>query len=564
MTEATAEKPKVTKSERAMNIGGMHVRCTIFKVEKAADDVPVSNVADPFQPYYVEEAATGEAAILQPPYNMEVLAQVNTLSNMLMRCVTAYCICIDGLGHQYVKAKHLKDKSEEPKEMQAEIAQLQSLFDLCNPDQNMIELRKALRRDFEMTGMAYMEVVRNRIGEIAELYRIPSHSCRLTSSDKAGTVYEQNVRDMSGKFAVKMRNKKFRRVVQYFGYGDKVYFKEFGDPRDISLRTGKPDSSEGGLANEVIVFKNEQAYGHYGIPRWMGSFLGIVGSRKADEVNVLFFDNKTIPPMVISVSGGQLTDETLEVLRDTIDKELKGVDNFHKTLILEAIPHSGGVVGDERLSPVKIDIQPLTQYIQSDATFQGYKKNVADDVRKDFRLPPLFIGASEEYNRATALESVKVAENQVFKPERDAFDTVINRTILADMQINSVDFESNGLMTADHTGVLRAIGAVKEAASIGTLMDAIQDALGEPKRQLPEELYDLPMALLSQASKLFPSLPEPDPVEIPPELQDKDDPKKLKIPKDADDEDVEKFVQHLFKIRHLLKQDATIEVMKGK
>ena len=35
-----------------------------------------------------------------------------------------------------------------------------------------------------------------------------------------------------------------------------------------------------------------------------------------------------------------------------------------------------------------------------------------------------------DYSHATALESIKTAESQLFKPERDEFDHIINTTIM--------------------------------------------------------------------------------------------------------------------------------------
>ena len=39
-------------------------------------------------------------------------------------------------------------------------------------------------------------------------------------------------------------------------------------------------------------------------------------------------------------------------------------------------------------------------------------------VWSSFRLPPIFVGITSDYTRATASESREVAEEQVFEPER--------------------------------------------------------------------------------------------------------------------------------------------------
>ena len=35
----------------------------------------------------------------------------------------------------------------------------------------------------------------------------------------------------------------------------------------------------------------------YGVPRWVGTLLSVLGSRQMEEVNYLYFENKSVPPM---------------------------------------------------------------------------------------------------------------------------------------------------------------------------------------------------------------------------------------------------------------------------
>ena len=42
---------------------------------------------------------------------------------------------------------------------------------------------------------------------------------------------------------------------------------------------------------------------------------------------------------------------------------------------------------------------------------------------------------SKDFNRATAESALRFAEDQVFQPERDEFDFLMNRKVLADMGI---------------------------------------------------------------------------------------------------------------------------------
>jgi capsid portal protein len=50
-----------------------------------------------------------------------------------------------------------------------------------------------------------------------------------------------------------------------------------------------------------------------------------------------------------------------------------------------------------------------------------------------FRIPPILLGMLDRANFAIVYASYLVAENQVFRPERDLFDEMVNRLILPEL-----------------------------------------------------------------------------------------------------------------------------------
>ncbi|MDH5492664.1 MAG: phage portal protein, partial [Myxococcales bacterium] len=128
-----------------------------------------------------------------------------------------------------------------------------------------------------------------------------------------------------------------------------------------------------------------------------------------------------------------------------IEENLKGKANFHKMLILEA--EGGAGAGDQ--SRAKIELRPLTDAQQHDALFQVYDERNIDKVGSAFRLPKLLRGESKDFNRATAESALRFAEDQVFQPERDEFDFLMNRRLLADMGIRFWRFRSQTPVTRD-------------------------------------------------------------------------------------------------------------------
>src|SRR5690606_10477992 len=114
-----------------------------------------------------------------------------------------------------------------------------------------------------------------------------------------------------------------RRFVQLIG-NKTVYFKEFGSTRDLNKATGNwaekgtrlPASDR---ATEVLYFGNKSYPGSpYHIPRWISNTPSVIGSRQAEELNLEFFASGGIPPVMITIAGGQLTPESKEALEKIV------------------------------------------------------------------------------------------------------------------------------------------------------------------------------------------------------------------------------------------------------
>ena len=208
-----------------------------------------------------------------------------------------------------------------------------------------------------------------------------------------------------------------------------------------ALKAAKPDD---GPATELLHFAIHSPRSPYGVPRWVGTLLSVLGSRQMEEVNFLYFENKSVPPMALLVSGGRISEASVPRIERFIEENLKGKANFHKILILEA---DGAGTGDG--GRAKIELRPLTDAQQQDALFQVYDERNIDKVGSAFRLPRLLRGESKDFNRATAESALRFAEDQVFQPERDEFDFLMNRKVLADMGLRFWRFRSQTPVTRD-------------------------------------------------------------------------------------------------------------------
>ncbi len=433
------------------------------------------------------------AGAIEAPYDPEALCLLMEHSNSLRQNVDAYATNIDGFGHRlepaidfddegadhrvadaiYIERLAARDRGElaeglplEPtdeevagrkRELQrlarVERAKLESFFDFCCFDHSFVDLRRRTRQDLEVTGNAFWEVLRDGRGDVARLVYVPSYSVRLLPLDLEPVEIDDRVRVSPVAFDTVSTRRRLRRYVQIQG-AESVYFKSFGDPRIVSRTTGEVfDDIESllevgpndGPATELVHFAIHSPRSPYGVPRWVGTLLAVLGSRQMEEVNYLYFENKSVPPLALLVSGGRLSDASVPRIERFIEENLKGKTNFHKMLILEAEGGSGG----SDTTRAKIELKPLTDAQQQDALFQVYDERNIDKVGASFRLPRLLRGETRDFNRSVADAQLRFAEDQVFQPERDEFDYLMNRRLLADMGIRFWRFRSQTPVTRD-------------------------------------------------------------------------------------------------------------------
>lgn len=401
--------------------------------------------ADPFR----HEYSTSD--IIEPPYSFYDLVAFVEMSSILPQAIDAMCQNCEGYGYNLLEAKMTEDEHEQfAAAITQERDEINAFFDYCNYDMSFTALRKKLRSDYETIGNAFFEVLRNKSGRIDGFEYLKGITMRLAGLSKPVLSEGRRIKPNAWEYENSMRYKRFRTYVQIIGE-DKVYFKEFGDQRTMNAYTGEivseanvSEMHERNVpfkpATEVIHLRRESSRSPYGIPRWISQVPSIAGSRAAEEVNLSHFDNKTVPPMVILVSGGKLNPATVERIKEHIQNEAKGRENYHAVLVIEADSAINGFGPQGETAQPRIDIKPLSQV--NDAKFLEYDHDNRRKVRSSFRLPPLYTGETEDYTRATAIESRNIAEEQVFGPEKANFDFMTNRKIFADMGIRFHTFET--------------------------------------------------------------------------------------------------------------------------
>ncbi len=464
------------------------------------------------------------AGAIAPPYDPDALCDLFEHSSSLRPNVDAYVTNIDGFGHRYEPAIELEGDDvdqrvadamvleravagdadnpdadvPEPKEdeiaarrqelrrlSRIEKARLETFFGFCCHEHSFVDLRRRTRQDLEVTGNAYWEVLRDARGRIARFVYVPAHTVRLLPLDAEPVEVEERVRVSPVSYDTVTVARRLRRYVQLEGAAC-VFFRSFGDPRIVSRRSGKVVESEDALreqdgpAHELIHFAIHSPRSPYGVPRWVGNLLSVLGSRSSEEVNYLYFESKSVPPLALLVSGGKLSEQSVPRIERFIEENIKGKKNFHRILILEA----EGAANASESAKAKIEIVPLTQVQQKDGLFQAYDERNIDKVGSSFRVPRLLRGDSRDLNRSTAEAALRFAEDQVFAPERDEFDFMINRRILPDMGIRFWRFRSQTPVTRDPE---RTSDMVTQLVRVGVLTP-------EEGRMLASDIFNRELA----------------------------------------------------------------------
>jgi PBSX family phage portal protein len=362
-------------------------------------------------------------APITPPYDPLHLLLIIEQSNMLKQCITAYVNNVSLCGYDAVPAVDGLDVDPD------EHATLQSFIDSSNCDESLAVTLSKVVENYEQLGYGFLEVIRDRRKRITIVRHCRASITRLIQREQTYSPVKYDI-VRGPRIATVTELKQWRRFVQIVN-GKFRYFKEFGDERRMHYNTGDYEASNNlvpdeFLATEILHFR-QSSEDSYGVPRWINQLPNILGSREAEEVNLRYFEDNTIPPMILSVAGGRLTSESFKQLQRMLTQESLGRDRQHKMLLIEAVPERESL--DDKGS-VTLRVDKLADTRPSDGLFKEYDEGNQSKVRSSFRLPPVAVGLSQDVTFATANVSAFIAETQVYLPLRRIFDEILNKQLV--------------------------------------------------------------------------------------------------------------------------------------
>ncbi len=479
---------------------------------------------------------TKSSAIAYPLGDPAYIVFLYEHSSALRQCIDAYMVNIHGFGDRLEPVVDLTaedadeqirdllwlrrctdDDDEPPQPTDAEVAAERKQFEISMRleklriaqfldhafvDRSFAEGRMETCQDEELLGNAYWEVQRSEKGRIVGLALVPSFTVRLLPLDLDAHPRVMRKRrgvDIVEETIIDHRARRFVQVVNHL----QVYFKEFGDTRVLSRNHGEYYKTVEDMrrvdpqdepAAELVHFSIHSSRSPYGVPRWIGTMLTLIGLRECEETNRDYWENKSVPPLAITLAGCHMNDDQTRRLEDAIKNRIKGRQNFHKILVVQG---AADMSPEGRPARSEIKFWPLMNAQLQEALHPGYDLRCTDKTGQTFRLARPLRGDMQDVNRAAYEAALEFAELQVFAPERQRFDDFMNRIIWPAMGFRFWRYASKGPMPKDSGQMAELIVKMAQAGlTFNQAFAVMSDVFNKVIPQIDAPWANLPINLM--------------------------------------------------------------------
>lgn len=423
-----------------------------------------------------------DLTLLSPPYDLSMLRSISGISDILKQCVEAYVTNVVGFG---MGIRYCVDDLDESEAMKSEWNLLELLLSELSFERPAKEVVEEVIRHVEECGNGFLEVIRNGRGEVVGIDSIKPEYMSVTKLNKVVNDSGQDI---------KVRYFCFRDPMMDSGIESGTWYKTFGDPTPLNVN-GSVGTIGKGTSTEVIHLKIGDFQDPYGEPRWIGPLIKILGNRKADELNYRYFTQGRHIPLAILLENAQLTEASEASLQSYANGIGSEGETQHKFLVIEAEKLGPtDAIFDEGKEKPAIKLEKLSDVLQKDALFLEYDKNVIEAVLSAFRLPPIYVGLSIDYNRATVETAKELTEEQVFQSLRETYCWRINSLFREyGFQYVEVFFKTSNVVNMEDIKAILDPAIQANAVAPNDLRDIVGKVLDKPLDAFSDDEFNYPM-----------------------------------------------------------------------
>jgi capsid portal protein len=390
-----------------------------------------------------------------------------------------------------IKAKSMEDV------LAVELERLERYYDNFSRFQPFTDIRGMWRTDEETIGWCVQELLRDGFGIPCGGEQVPAHEVRMMVRDALPTEMVQVRIGRDWRWVTEERPYYFRRFVQIRG-NQKRYYKHVCDPRSLSWKTGQYVKTGTDYEATEMIFGGKYITGEdYPEPDWASQEYNIGGEFQAERGNFRAFKNNLIPAILcVVMGGGKLGKVGIKAFLDALEQVRGNESAAAAVQIPSGVETSANASG--KIDSPKMLIHVLREFQRQDMTHHQYIDDCTRAQLRAMRVPPILLGASNDYNRATAQAALEMFESQVCRPRRNRFDDSQNRIILPEMRVRFHEFRSKGPDLTDMETIARIMQAVAQPGglSINGAIELGNKYLGTSVPPMPAEDGNLPMAVL--------------------------------------------------------------------
>ncbi|HEX2868793.1 MAG TPA: phage portal protein [Ignavibacteriales bacterium] len=370
--------------------------------------------------------------VFYPPFAYQDLAGLYGINPYHDRCINVKAACTVGLGY-IIEAVDPKDekgkqKNEEYKRLKDFIENHSKYAGKPFPDTLL-----ALSMDYEMTGDMYLEVVRNNVGEIAEVYHMP-------------------FKEMLIKYDTVTR---IQTVIQWIP-PSQTEFQPFGS------KIQKPNGT--GYVSEFIHIKNYNPNNRfYGMPEYLGALADISNDVSAATYQRAKFKNNCRPDVLIEVMD-DFNKDTLQLITDFFRNNYKGEENAGKALVLFTSEREGGKDLTE-----KIKVTPFDSDLK-EASFRQTRIDYRDAVIAAHGVPKTLLSIAQAGKLGnTESGDLKIFMELLIEPRQQRMEFMLNEMLIKQglgitkfrIKLKELDIE-DAKSAAEFLTAMSTIGAWKK------------------------------------------------------------------------------------------------------